>query len=276
MASSGVASSTISTAGTTKVSVIRCVSMSRKHAAGVEVPHDDPEWPPRRHARTAPTRVPPMWKSGMATSDTVSGPMWKTRSASLRMQEMFRPRDHGALGEAGGPRGVELGHHVLGAGFEARVLGGSGVAPASRHSANCSSGTHRRTQVTGGASSFDRGRVVGSEEEHRGAGVLDDGGHLGRGQTPVDRHADRAEEGAPEEDLEVLDAVAVEERHPVARAHARRRRVPAHPSWPVVHLGPREVTGPRVSMARRASAVAQVRTCRQAVRILAVRVDRSA
>ena len=34
----------------------------------------------------------------MATSETVSAPMWKTRSASVRMQEMFRPEIIAPLG----------------------------------------------------------------------------------------------------------------------------------------------------------------------------------
>ena len=42
--------------------------------------------------------MPPMWNSGMATSDTVSAPMWKTRSASLRMAEMLRPEITAPLG----------------------------------------------------------------------------------------------------------------------------------------------------------------------------------
>ena len=55
------------------------------------------EWPPRDMPDRAQP-VPPMWKSGMATSETVSGPMWKTWSASRRMQEMFRPEIMAPLG----------------------------------------------------------------------------------------------------------------------------------------------------------------------------------
>jgi len=32
-----------------------------------------------------------MWNNGMATIETVSAPMWKTRSASVRMHEILRP-----------------------------------------------------------------------------------------------------------------------------------------------------------------------------------------
>ena len=56
------------------------------------------EWPPRDMPHSAQP-VPPMWKSGMATSETVSGPIWKTSTRlRLRMQEMFRPEIMAPLG----------------------------------------------------------------------------------------------------------------------------------------------------------------------------------
>ena len=50
--------------------------------------------------------------------------------------------------------------------------------------------------------------------------VVDDLRHLGRGQPPVHGHADRAELGQAESDLEELGAVLVDERDPVTETHA--------------------------------------------------------
>ena len=50
------------------------------------------------------------------------------------------------------------------------------------------------------------------------SGVLDDGGHLRRRQTPIHRDVDRTDQRATEEEVEVRDAVAIEEGHPVSDA----------------------------------------------------------
>ncbi len=66
---------------------------------------------------------------------------------------------------------------------------------------------------------------VGADDEHLGLGVVDDVLDLGWGEPPVDVDAHRVEQRRAEEHLEVLDAVLVEERHPILRADAVRRRV---------------------------------------------------
>ena len=146
-ASSGVASRNISTAGTTKVSVIRCSSISRSTSAG-SMSRRMTECPPRDIPHRAHP-VPPMWKSGMATSETVSAPMWKTRSASVRMHGDVPARDHDALGQAGGPRGVELGDHVVGARLEpgvGRLGAAAGVPPLGELGRAAPSGARRSTR----------------------------------------------------------------------------------------------------------------------------------
>ena len=58
------------------------------------------------------------------------------------------------------------------------------------------------------------------EGQERRAGVIDDGGHLRRRQSPVDGDIDGTHERATEEKVEIRDAVAVEEGEAVAGAKA--------------------------------------------------------
>ena len=130
VASSGVASTNISTAGTTKVSVIRCFSTSASMAAG-SMSRRITEWPPRDMPPSAHP-VPPMWKRGMATSETVSAVDVEHLVGLGEDGGDVPAGDHDALGQAGGPRGVELDHHVVGARLEpgvGRIGVGVGVEP---------------------------------------------------------------------------------------------------------------------------------------------------
>ena len=58
--------------------------------------------------------------------------------------------------------------------------------------------------------------VVRPVDQHGGSGVLHDPGHLGVGEPPIDGDADRTDQCAPEEDFEELDAVSIQEGHPLA------------------------------------------------------------
>ncbi len=149
------------------------------------------------------------------------------------------PGDHDALGKPGRPRGVELGDDVLGAGLEPGIGGRSGAHRAeplveARQGHAASDGGEPRSHLLDGAG------IVVSVEEDDGAGVVDDGGHLGRGQSPVDGHRDGTEQCAAEEHLEVLDAIAVEEGDPVAGADAVGGQGAGHLDGPVVELAPGE------------------------------------
>ena len=79
-ARAGVARSSISTAGTTNISVMRSVSMSSSNLDG-STSRRITERPPRDMPHSAQPE-PPMWNSGMATRLTVSAVMLKVWPAS--------------------------------------------------------------------------------------------------------------------------------------------------------------------------------------------------
>ena len=81
---------------------------------------------------------------------------------------------------------------------------------------------------------------VGPDHEHLGLGVVHDVLDLGRREAPVDVDAHGVEQRRPEEHLEVLDAVLVEERDPVLRPDAGVGQRLRDTARPLVQLGPRQ------------------------------------
>ena len=77
------------------------------------------------------------------------------------------------------------------------------------------------------------------DRQHRCARVVDDGGHFRRRQSPVDRDVHRSHQRAAEQEVEVRDAVAVEEGDPVADAEPFPLRRLRHTARDVELLGPR-------------------------------------
>ena len=110
------------------------------------------ECPPRDMPHRAHP-VPPMWNSGMATSETVSAPMRKTWSASVRMHAMFCPEIIAPLGRPVVPEVYSWVTTSSGPGSKPGSDGWAG-ASASRHRANWSRGTQVRTQSTMGLTSL--------------------------------------------------------------------------------------------------------------------------
>ncbi len=106
----------------------------------------------------------------------------------------------------------------------ARVLGGAALRPflvrlRTRISKGCRAVAedHDPTDRGQPGSHVGKGgKVVGVDGEERCAGVVDDGGHLRRRQTPVDRDVHRSHERAAEEEVEIRNPVAVEKGQAVA------------------------------------------------------------
>ena len=80
---------------------------------------------------------------------------------------------------------------------------------------------------------------VGSDDEHLRFGVVDDVFDLRWRQPPVDVDAYGVGEGGAVEDLEVLDAVLVQERDAILVADACGGESGGHAAGPLVQLGPR-------------------------------------
>ena len=81
---------------------------------------------------------------------------------------------------------------------------------------------------------------VGADDQHLGLGVVDDELHLGRGEPPVDVDTHGVQHRRTEGDVEVLDAVLVEERHPVLGADAGIGERLRNPRRALQQLRPRE------------------------------------
>ena len=168
---------------------------------------------------------PPMWNSGIATRFTESGRS-STRLADRQRRKKLRVREHHALGPAGRARRVQLERDVVGA-WPAR--------PGRRHRGGAiqSSYDSCRDRVADHDDLRDRRQVagdrvehrheVGPDDEHLGLRVVDDVLDLGRREAPVHVDADRVQQRGAVEDLEVLDAVLVEERDAVLAARRPRR-----------------------------------------------------
>ena len=91
-----------------------------------------------------------------------------------------------------------------------------------------------------GGDRVDDRHEVGPDDEHLGLGVVDDVLDLGRSEPPVDVDADRVEERRAEEDLEVFDAVLVEERDAVLRSDTLGGECLSGLRGAVTQLGPGE------------------------------------
>ncbi len=143
-------------------------------------------------------------------------------------------RDHGALREPGGARCVELGDDVVRTRLESGIARLPGVAPRGVLGKGdvAPDGGHRRPDLG------HRCVVVGAVGEHGGTGVLEDGRDLHRREAPIDGHADGTEQGAAEEHLEELDAIAVQEGHPVTRSDPVGSQGVRHPHGAFVQLPP--------------------------------------
>ena len=75
-------------------------------------------------------------------------------------------------------------------------------------------------------------------DEDGGIGVVDYGGYLGRGEAPVDGDVDGTDEGPSEEEVEVVEAVAIEEGDPAADADVFVTQGVGNPAGADVLLAP--------------------------------------
>ena len=61
-------------------------------------------------------------------------------------------------------------------------------------------------------------QIVGVDHQHGCARIVDDGGHFCRRQSPIHHDVHRADQRAPEKEVEVRNAVSVEEGDPIPDA----------------------------------------------------------
>ena len=135
---------------------------------------------------------------------------------------------HDPLRQPGRPGRVQLHAHFTRSTHVSGIFGGNAIKPRAEGHGPCIRAHHRV-----GADDHDptdRGQaarhigqkreVVGMDRQQRGARIVDDGGHFRWGQSPVDRDVHRTHERASEQEIEVRDAVPVQEGDPVAGAQA--------------------------------------------------------
>ena len=85
---------------------------------------------------------------------------------------------------------------------------------------------------------IEHGHELRTDDEHLGLRVVGDVGDFRWRQTPVDVDAHGVDQRASVEHLEVLDAVLVEERHPILTADPRGLERLGHLTRALVQLRP--------------------------------------
>ena len=150
--------------------------------------------------------------------------------------------EHHPLRQAGGARRVQLERHVVGCRHRAgipRLVAGQPVL-VSLPAVVIPEGDDRRLVAEVGLDGLDGAKEPGPDQDQVGLGVGEDLQDLRRRQAPVDVDNDRVEQGGTENDLENLDPVAFDHRHPVLASDAGRGEGSGYRLRPVVELGERE------------------------------------
>ena len=218
---------------------------------GVHVPQDHRD-PSARHPAERPARPADVEQGHRHQAHGVLVDLEGVPGGQLQHDLHVAVGEHHALGQSGRARRVELHRHVVGAtlvpGVAAGVVGepvlvadptgevrgasevGVGLGISEDHHAR-----HPRQPALHGRQARHE---LGVDDEDLGSGVVDHGRHLGGSEAPVDGHVDGAAQGTSEEDLEVLEPVAIEEGHPVAEPDALGPQRVRHATGAVVVLGP--------------------------------------
>ena len=161
------------------------------------------------------------------------------RAQVAAVPEVHAVGDHRPLGVAGGARRVHDGHHVVvgqrlapghlaGLGGQRRLIrvGGGGLVDAQQ--------VADVAALLQGAGRLGELRIV--DQQQRRA-VVEDVFQLGGGETPVQQHRDAAGAAAGELQVEILDAVVRQQRHPLTAADAQRLQVRGHGLGALVQVG---------------------------------------
>ena len=153
-----------------------------------------------------------------------------------------RVGEHGALGQARGARRVELHGDVVGRGGPSGIVGGMACQPRLVGFVARVGAEHDDLldALEAAFHLLEVSEKVGTHEEDLGLGVIDDIGHLGGRQPPVHGHVDDIGLAAPEEHLEVLGAVLVQEGDPALLGEPGGEEPLRHAARSRVHLRPRD------------------------------------
>ena len=148
--------------------------------------------------------------------------------------------EHRPLGQPRRPGGVELHGHVAlrhrDHRIDVRMTGHPGLIALVPWM--LAEDDDRANAREGGLDLSEVREEVRAHEEHPRLGVVDDVGHLARGEAPVDGHVDGVEHPAAEEDFEVLGSVALHEGHAILRANAFAAQGLGHATGARAHLAP--------------------------------------